>query len=91
MRSLKSLACGTPVITTKTGGMLDYVNANCGWLLPKGDVTGAMELLAQINLNRDLTVSRRTPARNQALRFDWKTVAGQVRNLYCAVINSRQP
>jgi glycosyltransferase involved in cell wall biosynthesis len=87
---LESLACGTPVITTATGGMLDYVNEGCGWLLPKGDVTGVMELLKQVNFNRDFGVSRRTAARVQALRFDWKTVAAQVRNLYSTVINYRQ-
>ena len=88
---LESLACGTPVISTAIGGMFDYVNENCGWLLPKSDVTGVMDLLRRITIDREVAASFRDAARTQAVRFDWKTVAAQVRNLYSAVIEGRAP
>jgi glycosyltransferase involved in cell wall biosynthesis len=87
---LESLACGTPVITTATGGMSDYVNET-GWLLPKGDVTAVMDLLRRMTVNRGVAGSLRDAARIQAVRFDWKTVAANVLNLYATVINGRSP
>jgi glycosyltransferase involved in cell wall biosynthesis len=82
---LEALACGTPVISTSIGGMSDYVNRECGWLLPKGDVRAVLELLERISLDRSLAGSRRESARSQALKFDWKKVGARVSNLYSAV------
>lgn len=88
---LEALACGTPVISTAIGGMFDYVDENCGWLLPKGDPVSAVELLERIASNRDLTASCHEPARIRALEFDWKKVAAQTRSLYSALIEGRRP
>ena len=88
---LESLACGTPVISTATGGMFDYVPDGCGWLLSKGDATGATELLKRITLNKEVATSLRNAARRQALNFDWKTVAAKVLALYSTVLSGRAP
>jgi glycosyltransferase involved in cell wall biosynthesis len=88
---LESLACGTPVISTATGGMFDYVPDGCGWLLSKGDATGATELLKRIALNKEVATSLRDAARRQALNFDWKTVAAKVLTLYSTVLSGRAP
>lgn len=40
--NLESLACGTPVITYKTGGSVESVNEDTGFIVNKGDVHGLL-------------------------------------------------
>jgi len=51
--NLEALACGTPVITFRTGGSPESVG-DCGHVVDKGDVAG---LLSAINLVRERTKS----------------------------------
>lgn len=87
---LESLACGTPVLATDIGGMPDYVNGDCGWLIPKGDAIFAVELIAHLCTHREMVNLRRENARAQALKFDWQRVANRLSLVYAAV-NARSP
>jgi glycosyltransferase involved in cell wall biosynthesis len=89
--ALEGLACGTPVIATDVGGMADYVNNDCGWLIPKADVAYCVELIKQLCLHKDLTRSRRDKARAHALKFDWQRIAEQLFVIYSAVRAGRSP
>jgi len=75
---LEALACGTPVISTDVGGIPDYVNEDCGWLLPVGDAEAAYQCIRQITENRELARAKRRAARAQAERFSWEQVAAQI-------------
>ena len=47
--NLESLACGTPVITYRSGGSPEAINQDTGLVLEKGDVNGmstAIQLIA---------------------------------------------
>jgi glycosyltransferase involved in cell wall biosynthesis len=79
---LEALACGTPVISTRVGGMPDYVNDESGWLLPLGDIVGYVNLITSLHDNRELARARRHAARTQALKFDWRLIAEQMFALY---------
>jgi len=79
---LEALACGTPVISTLVGGIPDYVNCESGWLLPVGDVSGHVNLIASLAANREVAWGRRAAARTQALKFDWRLIAEQMIELY---------
>lgn len=46
--NIEALACGTPVITYRTGGSPEAVTEKCGKVLEKGDIRGAAELIAGI-------------------------------------------
>jgi glycosyltransferase involved in cell wall biosynthesis len=87
---LESLACGTPIISTRVGGVPDYVNDESGWLLPVGDVAAHVDLIASIHANRELSRERRQAARAQALKFDWRVVAKQMVALYVAAKSQRR-
>jgi glycosyltransferase involved in cell wall biosynthesis len=53
--NLEALACGTGVITFKTGGSPEMLNVNCGIIVDKEDVTGlqrAIRKLQGCNFNR---------------------------------------
>ena len=82
---LEALSCGTPVVSTRVGGLPDYVTDETGWLLPVGDFDAHLNLLMSIHANRDLARSRRAAARVQALKFDWDLVAQQMVDIYAAI------
>lgn len=79
---LESLACGTPVISTKTGGMPDYIDEGSGWLFEREDTSGIITLLNSMLDNHIIYQSKRDSARKKALTFDWIKVAESVREVY---------
>jgi glycosyltransferase involved in cell wall biosynthesis len=88
---LEALACGTPVISTAVGGIPDYVDETCGWLLPKGEAGPVVELVKRLCEQRDILESRRHAARIQALKFDWSRIAERMFAVYAAVSSGRSP
>ena len=86
---VEALACGTPVISTRTGGLPDYVTEESGWLLPAGDVAGHVDLISSLCANRELARNRRAAARAQALKFDWRLIAQQMNAVYVAAKRNR--
>lgn len=54
--NLEALACGTPVITYKTGGSIESVNNECGRVVARGSIDGlvkAIEELKEKNLSAE--------------------------------------
>ena len=51
--NLESIACGTPVITYRTGGSPESVNDQCGIVVPKGDVLGLKSAIGYIYDHQD--------------------------------------
>lgn len=49
--NLESLACGTPVITYRTGGSVESINDNTGIIVDKGNVEGLKEAIEIIKNN----------------------------------------
>jgi glycosyltransferase involved in cell wall biosynthesis len=79
---LEALACGTPVISTYTGGIPDYVDESSGWLLPLGDAEAAYACVQRLALNRDEARGLRAGARAKAETFSWHRVAAQITGGY---------
>jgi len=88
---LESLACGTPVISNSVGGIPDYVDDTCGWLFGKGEVSGIVNLIAQLCHNPEIAWSRRESARRKSLEFGWDRVVEQVVAIYEAVAGGDSP
>ena len=51
--NLESLACGTPVITYRTGGSPEAVDAKTGIVVEKGDINGLAQAIKYIIDNPD--------------------------------------
>lgn len=47
--NIESLACGTPVVTYKTGGSPEAFDANTGFVVNQGDIDGLIKVVAEIN------------------------------------------
>ncbi len=79
---LEAMACGTPVLSTNTGGIPDYVNKHCSWLVPEKDVSKTAELILSLSQNLPIVKQASCEARKQALEFDWVKIASQVLDVY---------
>jgi glycosyltransferase involved in cell wall biosynthesis len=75
---LEALACGTPVISTAGTGIADYVDDECGWLMPRGDADAVFDLVRRLVKEPELVAQKRTAARRKAEAFSWPAVACQV-------------
>ena len=81
---LEALACGLPVIITRTGGAADYVNPECGYLCT-GDETQYVHAALQLFDDPGRLDLMARQARSAALLFDWNAVRQQVRQFLDAV------
>jgi glycosyltransferase involved in cell wall biosynthesis len=85
---LEALACGTPVISSRVGGVPDYLDESCGWLTDKGEteVLAMVSLIQELCQNRDVAASKRQDARRKADEFAWEKVALQAMSVYQTVL-----
>lgn len=65
--NIEAIACGTPVITYKTGGSVEAISEDTGFIVEKGDVTGLYQAV-QIVRKRGNDYYL-VPCRNRALEF----------------------
>lgn len=87
LAAVESLACGTPVVATRAGGLTTVVHhGETGYLVPHCPGFFA-ERLDTLLKNPDLLEHMRLAARPSVLQFSWKNVASQVRDVYEDAIN----
>lgn len=65
--NLEALACGTPVITFKTGGSPESITTQCGIVVEKGNVIKLKEAILSLEERTEITSS---VCREQAMKFD---------------------
>jgi putative colanic acid biosynthesis glycosyltransferase len=46
--NLESLACGTPLVTYRTGGSVEAVSAETGFIVEKGDIQGLIRVIRNV-------------------------------------------
>ena len=82
---LEAMACGTPVLGTATGGLLELVEeGRNGWLVPPGNATALARALEQIVR---LDHAAREPLRAGALdtmrgEYNWELIAARTERIY---------
>ena len=80
---LESMACGTPVMTNRVGGVPEYVAGDCNVVMPAdSDADVWADRLLELERNRETLDTMRSPVRAWAERFDWRLVAEDYRALY---------
>ncbi len=88
--AVESLACGTPVVATRAGGLTTVVrNGETGYLVPRcpGFFAERLDALLQ---NPKVLERMRLAARPSVLRFSWKSVADHVYDVYDELISETQ-
>ncbi len=83
---LEALACGTPVVSTLSGGPEDIVTPEVGHLVPVGDPAALASALLDV-----LDNPCRYPAERMRAfaveRFSWERVADRIIDTYCAALS----
>ena len=81
--ALEAMACGTPVIASRVGGLQHTVDDGVtGFLVPPGDENALAEKLRLVLSDGKLRRRMGANARKKARSFTWQKVAGHILPLY---------
>ena len=82
LAAVESLACGTPVVATRAGGLTTVVRQDeTGFLVPRCPGFFAERLDALLR-TPDLYERMQKASRQSVLQFSWKHIAASVEQLY---------
>ena len=83
MVALEAMACGTPVIASKVGGLASFIqNERSGILIPEEDEVSLAEKILLLLTDTSFKDTLGGEARHRALEFSWPVVTQQVLSLY---------
>lgn len=86
---LESMACGTPVMTNREGGVPEYIADTCNVLMPPDAAPGDWtDRLLALERNRGLLEAMRPATRAWAERFDWHAIADDYRTMYASLFEA---
>ena len=81
--AVEAMACGTPVVASRVGGLTFTVEEeSSGLLVPMGSAPALAQGLARVLLDDDLRSRMAVQSRVAAERFGWPTVAGAIIHVY---------
>jgi D-inositol-3-phosphate glycosyltransferase len=90
LAALESMACGTPVVASRVGGLSTIVqHGRTGYLKSWRCPEAFANSLEMIMSNRGLQDSMGLAARRRAEGMGWDQVAGQVVGLYESLVESK--
>jgi len=88
--ALEAMACGTPVVASRVGGLMTTIkDGETGFLVGERSpeaFSGRLELLLN---NERLEQAMGSAGRAAAMRYPWSTITGQVLGVYWQMINTR--
>ena len=88
--ALEAMACGTPVVATRVGGLQTVVeNGESGLLVPPGDHAALAEAIEQVLMDHRLRIHLAHGARDRAEHFTWQRVGDGIEALYDRVLAAR--
>ncbi|NJN65396.1 MAG: glycosyltransferase family 4 protein [Chloroflexaceae bacterium] len=88
--ALEALACGRPVIASRTGGLVELVNERTGILVEPGDHQSIATALRTLRDNPTLRAQLGAAARQQALRFSWETAVRTLDPIYQQILAQKR-
>jgi putative colanic acid biosynthesis glycosyltransferase WcaC len=50
--NLEALACGTPIVTYRTGGSIEAVSTDSGFIVEKGDIIGLLNIANEVKMKK---------------------------------------
>jgi D-inositol-3-phosphate glycosyltransferase len=83
MVALEAMACGTPVVASKVGGLAFSVqDGQTGFLVPDGDAEALASRIRLLLKDRDLQHRLGQQAAHWAQRYGWPAIADEIIDLY---------
>lgn len=86
---LEAMSCGTGVISTRIGGVPEYVSADAGLLVPPQDIEQAAAAIRTICENPDQVARLGEAARRRAELYSWQRMGALQDEVYRKVIRNR--
>jgi D-inositol-3-phosphate glycosyltransferase len=81
--ALEAMACGTPVIASRVGGLQHTIEDGVnGFLVPSGDHQALAEKLRKLLCDAELRERLATNARRSTRSYTWQVVADRILNVY---------
>ena len=85
--ALEAMACGTPVVGTRVGGLQTLIeHGESGLLVPAGDYQALAESIAKVLTDHRLRMHLAHGARDRAEHFSWRIVGDRVETLYATIL-----
>jgi D-inositol-3-phosphate glycosyltransferase len=92
MVALEAMACGTPVIASKVGGLTFTVkDGRTGFLVPNDDPEALAAKLALLLTDEKLRGQMGGQAAELATHYGWSSVAGQIIAVYRDLVTRGRP
>jgi len=89
---IESMACGTPVVATRVGGLQTVVeHGESGLLVPANDHETLARAIEQVLTDHRLRMHLAHGARSRAELFTWSRVGDGLEMLYDRVLAGRAP
>ncbi len=79
---LESMACGTPVMTNRVGGVSEYIADDCNIIMEDKSVDEWVDRLMDLSENRQQLTALRPAVRVWAETFEWKKRVEPFKTLY---------
>lgn len=86
--NIESLACGTPVVTYKSGGSPEIIDENTGFVVDKGDVQGLLRSIDEI-IKRGKSYYKVTCRERAVKYFNKDERLSEYIHVYESIINER--
>ena len=81
------MACGTPVVGTRVGGLQTLiVDGESGLLVPAGDYQALADAIARVLTDPRLRMHLAHGARERAEHFTWQSVGARIERLYATIL-----
>lgn len=92
MVALEAMACGTPVIASRVGGLrFSVIHGQTGLHVPVGDHQALAAALTKLLKNDSLRWQLSANSRAMAQNFGWPAITQQITQVFDQVIDMRQP
>jgi len=85
--ALEAMACGTPVVGTRVGGLQTLIeDGESGLLVPAGDYQALAESMAQVLTDPRLRMHLAHGARDRAEHYTWRSVGERIDAMYATIL-----